>query len=56
MRASKDSVGLALVHGFAMNIALLVNVLSLCLASEGKIWVMAAKLKDEQGTLKVLCH
>jgi len=30
-----------------------VNVLSLYSASEGKIRVMAAKLKDEQGTSKL---
>lgn len=59
VRASKGSEGLAklgileLVHGFSVKIAASVNVLSLYSPSEGKIWVMAAKLKDEQGTSKL---
>lgn len=59
VRASKSSEGLAklgiveLVHGFSVKIAASVNVLCLYSASEGKIWVMGAKLKDEQGTLKL---
>lgn len=59
VRASKGSEGLGklgvvdLVHGFAVKVAASVNVLSLYSASAGKIWVMAAKLKDEQGTAKL---
>lgn len=59
VRASKGSEGLGkpgvvdLAHGFAVKIAASVNVLALYSASVGKIWVMAAKIKDEQGTAKL---
>lgn len=36
-----------------MKITLSVNVLSLYSATEEKIWVMDAKLKDEQGSLEL---
>ena len=42
-----------LAHRFAVKITASVNVLDLYSSSVGKIWVMAAKIKDEQGTAKL---
>jgi hypothetical protein len=58
-RTSKGFEGLGklgvveLVHGFAINIIASMNMLSLYSASVGKIWIMVAKLKDKQGTMKL---